>query len=195
MDAREAILDAVRRAKVPAASLPDLDGLGAMVTDPGQRFAEAVEGAGGSCVRVADRAAAERALAELSVVRAAGKIASVADVGQGNVDLASIADPHELDGLDVAVLPGEVAVAENGAVWVDGAALPHRALFVVCEHLVLVVPAAGVVADMHAAYARLGARAAGYATFIAGPSKTADIEQALVVGAHGARSLTVIVVG
>ena len=65
----------------------------------------------------------------------------------------------------------------------------------IAEHLVLVVEAATVVSDMHAAYARLAERPVAYGTFIAGPSKTADIEQALVIGAHGARSCTVLLVG
>jgi L-lactate dehydrogenase complex protein LldG len=196
VDAREAILQALRRAGVPASPLPDLAGLGASYADLGQQYARALESVAGACQRVADRAAANQALAELPVYRDAKKIVSlVAGVGRGNLDLATISDPHELDGLDVAVLPGEIAVAENGAVWVDGSALPHRAVFVVCEHLVLVVDAKDIVADMHEAYARLATRPVGYGTFISGPSKTADIEQALVTGAHGARSCTVLVIG
>jgi L-lactate dehydrogenase complex protein LldG len=30
--------------------------------------------------------------------------------------------------------------------------------------------------------------------FVAGPSKTADIEQSLVIGAHGPKSLTVLLI-
>jgi L-lactate dehydrogenase complex protein LldG len=117
------------------------------------------------------------------------------DRGGSTVELETITDPHQLEGLDLAVLPASLAVAENGAVWIEGRVLPHRALFVVPEHLAVVVATRDVVHDMHEAYARLAAQEPGYGLFLSGPSKTADIEQALVIGAHGARSCTVIVVG
>ena len=43
--------------------------------------------------------------------------------------------------------------------------------------------------------ARLRFEEPGFGLFISGPSKTADIELALVIGAHGARSTMVFLVG
>ena len=70
---------------------------------------------------------------------------------------------------------------------------PYGRLFLT-QHLVLLLERSSLVDQMHEAYARLGARVGqtGYGCFLCGPSKTADIEQALVVGAHGPRSLAVV---
>ncbi|MCI0492871.1 MAG: lactate utilization protein, partial [Planctomycetes bacterium] len=117
--------------------------------------------------------------------------------------LTAMDSPHALTDVDIAILLGEFAVAENGAVWVTDRRVPLRVIYFLCQHLVLVVPASEIVDHMHAAYERLATAGTGsrstfaepvFGVFISGPSKTADIEQALVIGAHGPRSLTVFLV-
>jgi L-lactate dehydrogenase complex protein LldG len=112
-------------------------------------------------------------------------------------------DPHTLEDVDLAILPAHFGVAENGACWVTETQMLHRALPFITQHLALVIRRRDIVADMHQAYDRIAALESaaaadgapttpyGFATFIAGPSKTADIEQSLVLGAHGPMSLTV----
>jgi L-lactate dehydrogenase complex protein LldG len=194
--AREAMLAALRRAAPAPVPLPELAGLGVQFADPAAQFAEVLATVGGTCLRVPDLAAARWALAERPIYTGAVKMISLVDgLGRTDVDLSAISDPRDLEGLDLAILPGELAVAENGAVWLDSAALPHRALFVITQHLVLVTDARNVVNDMHEAYAGLAHRPPAHGVFISGPSKTADIEQALVIGAQGARTVTVLLVG
>jgi len=66
-----------------------------------------------------------------------------------------------------------------------------RALPFITQHIIMLVEIATLVPDMHAAYQKIGIDDYGFSTFIAGPSKTADIEQSLVLGAHGPRSMTI----
>jgi L-lactate dehydrogenase complex protein LldG len=195
--AREEILATLRRAGRTPTSRPTIDGVGARFPDLPARFAEAVTAVGGASIRVPDLAAADRAVATLPARRDARRVVSlVASVGAPTEEPSPAGDPHALEGIDLVVLPGALGVAENGAVWVEGSALSHRALVVIPEHLVLVLAAADLVADFHEAYARIDlAGRPRFGLFLAGPSKTADIEQALVIGAQGARSLTVLLVG
>ncbi len=186
MSSRNAILDSLRKSAAPAATRPaPLNGI--RYADPLKQFEETLTAVGGRLVRGGD-------LADLDVYANAARVASVVpDIPSRNFDLNTIQDPHELDGVDVAVIPGEFGVAENGAVWVPGEALaPHRAIFVIAQHLILVVPGGQIVDNLHQAYQRIQWRPNSFGIFISGPSKTADIEQSLVMGAHGARSCTVI---
>jgi len=105
-------------------------------------------------------------------------------------------DPHSLENIDLAVLRAHFGVAENGACWITEDLMIERALPFITQHLALVIRKKDIVAHMHEAYERIAGldsagTSYGFATFIAGPSKTADIEQSLVLGAHGPRSMTV----
>jgi L-lactate dehydrogenase complex protein LldG len=100
--------------------------------------------------------------------------------------------PHAYHDVDMAVLRGEFGVAENGAVWITDEHLPDRALPFITENLILLLKEEEIVHNMAEAYTRIENCSYDFGTFISGPSKTADIEQSLVLGAHGAKTMTVI---
>ena len=196
MTSRDEILSAIRKHLPEAAPLPDLAGPWIEYPDPISQFAGVLEMIGGRCVRVPDVAAINSELDAIPAYAAAKqRVSTIPGVGEPTVDLNSIDDPHQLEDVDFAILPGQFGVAENAAVWVNDEALKHRVIYFLCQHLSLVIHAADVVHNMHEAYERLTFTGPRFGSFIAGPSKTADIEQSLVIGAHGPRSMTVFVVG
>ena len=193
---RSAILGAIRRHTIPPVKQPELANLGLHYDDPIAQFHQVLEHIGGTMVRVTDRSQLAVAICELEVYKHAKNIACcLTDTLLGNVDLDQVNDPRDLNTLDLAILPGEFAVAENAAVWVTDQDIKHRVVYVIAEHLVLVVDANQLVHNMHDAYDRLQFDHASYGSFIAGPSKTADIAGQLVKGAQGARSLHVVLAG
>jgi L-lactate dehydrogenase complex protein LldG len=196
MSARDEILTRVRRGRREAPPLPDLaQHAWTTFPDPIQQFHDLLQSVGGRCVRAASLSSADADLRQQPAYSSAKKtVACVPGIGTTNFDLAAVTDPHDLEDVDFAVLRGELAVAENGAVWVTDEQVPHRVLYFLPQHLALVVPAGQLVHNLHEAYARLDASRRPFGCWIAGPSKTADIEQSLVIGAHGARSHTVYLI-
>ncbi len=159
------------------------------------QFGEVLAFVGGQAVSVPDYAAIATYLRQTyaDVLNIGTTLPELVDVA--DVDLATVTDPHDLAGLNLAIIGGQIGVAENAAIWVDERQIPSalRALPMITQYLAIVIRRADLVANMHEAYRRIDVSATGFGTFISGPSKTADIEQSLVIGAHGARGLTVFI--
>jgi len=102
-----------------------------------------------------------------------------------------VANAADMEGVDVGIIQGDVAVAENGCVWIPQT-MKERAVCFISENLVIVVDKSKIVHNMHEAYKLIEMPEYGYGTFISGPSKTADIEQALVMGAQAAKAVTIL---
>ncbi|MBP5340262.1 MAG: LUD domain-containing protein [Prevotella sp.] len=112
---------------------------------------------------------------------------------QLNPDNCSV---EELERVDVGVIEGKIGVAENACIWVPQQ-MKEKTVCFASQQLVIVLRQRDVVNNMHEAYDRIAASSEyfqqyKFGTFISGPSKTADIESALVYGAQAARGVTVV---
>lgn len=121
-------------------------------------------------------------------------VAHLTESKLGNATITKETEPHILENVDLAILKGEFGIAENGAVWISENQFPIRVLPFITNDLVLVLSKNDLCFNMHDAYKKIASRERSFGLFISGPSKTADIEQCLVIGAQGAMSLTVILI-
>lgn len=117
--------------------------------------------------------------------------------GETTLDIShGPSDGHDLNGLSAAF----AAVAETGTLALrSGGDNPTTLNFLPDNHIV-VVYAQDIVGDLESVFARLReAHGEGQAprtlNFITGPSRSADIEQTLLFGAHGPRRLHIVLVG
>jgi L-lactate dehydrogenase complex protein LldG len=186
MSSREKILASITQNKPSILALPDVpifEGDGSI-----ERFKTVLESIGGKAVELASKADCQAVIDDLySDLK---NIAS--NIVEASVEVNLETSKDILEQVDLAVLQGEIGVAENATIWLPESNMMSRALPFITQHLVLVLDKNNIVANMHQAYDRLET-VGSYGVFIAGPSKTADIEQSLVIGAHGARSMMVLI--
>lgn len=175
------ILHSISRNKPAAADLPSQqrvarDGDNALL----QEFIEKARGAG-SEIENFD-----------SVEKVGSWIHQQGKNGNTVINLLQEKNENDLDEVGMVVVKGQFGVAENGAIWIDEEDMQLRKLPFVTSHLVLVLVKSKILPDLHEAYRQVDLDRSGFGVFIAGPSKTADIEQALVIGAHGPIKHTIL---
>lgn len=171
--------------------MPDLDGLrGVEYPDAVAQFIKTSEAVGSRVVALAPgedvNQAVRKAYPDAKVLAS-----NLPEVTIATLNPDTVAEAQDLNGTDVGIVRGEVGVAENGCVWIPQT-MKERAVCFISEYLVILLGKKDIVSNMHEAYARIRFTDYGYGCFISGPSKTADIAQALVMGAQAARGVTVV---
>ena len=193
MTTREKILEAVLKNQPEATALPDTSMFKGDDNDLVQKYMEVFTTIGGSSFLVDDLAAVNVMIAEN--FDTTKRIVTTLPELSGNFELISdTVDPHSYEDIELALIKAHFSVAENGAAWLTEEVMGQRIIPYICQHLAVIVHAESIVPTLHEAYEKIGTGNYGFGGFIGGPSKTADIEQALVLGAHGPLSMTVFII-
>jgi L-lactate dehydrogenase complex protein LldG len=170
--------------------LPDLGVLGSEQFDVLETYKTVLKNIGGDFVEVPDYNAVinfikENYDIEKRIITTLPEFAEIASLDWNNDD------PHSLQNVELTIIKAHFGVAENSALWVTDDVLGQRVSPFIAQYLAIIVDKKTILPTMQQAYDKIGNQEYGFGTFIAGPSKTADIEQSLVLGAHGARGLVV----
>lgn len=190
MSSKNDILSAIRNHTGKCYEMPDLALDAITYEDKIAKFAESLKAAGGEAVLLQPGDDINDMIRRHfpDAVRIASNVPGITCATFNPDDLD---DPRELDNTDLAVVEGHFGVAENGAVWITRQ-VKHKALYFISGSLVMLVDRNAIVNNMHEAYRRTAAMTYDFGSYISGPSKTADIEQALVFGAHGPVGVLVV---
>ena len=171
--------------------MPSFDDMkGVQYADPLKQFVEMSKTVGGKVVEL------EKGQDINEVIKTCYPDAKVIASNLPEVTIANrnpdtVAEANDLNGTDVGVVRGVLGVAENGCIWIPQT-MKQKAVCFISEYLVILLDRKQIVNNMHEAYQRVEFNSYGYGCFISGPSKTADIAQALVMGAQAARGVTVV---
>ena len=190
MSSKNDILSAIRRHTGKRYDMPELTLDAITYEDKILQFTDSLKAAGGQVVLMQPGDDINDIIRHHfpDAIRIASNLSSITCATFNPDDLD---DPRELDNTDLAIVEGHFGVAENGAVWITRQ-VKHKALCFISNSLVMLIDRNSIVNNMHEAYKRTENMTYDFGAFISGPSKTADIEQALVLGAHGPVKVLVV---
>ncbi len=223
--ARETILANVRQALEHPSHLPETGGditervrAGLRKLTPSdhkglaQQFKKEVETVSGECHLCADAGTAQSKLLELLQAAAIGRIAidghelsrAFAQPLTTRASQVTLVDPLQLPQterrVELAVTPAGVVqadygIADTGSLVIlygpEASALSH----VLPETIFALLPAERLLPDLYAVTDQVPAERRKQMVLITGPSRTADIEKILILGAHGPKRLVVLIIG
>lgn len=191
---RECILNAIKKNKPKLVSLPEID-LNVFHEDIDlvETFRSSVHLVGGLAVQLNNSKNLDEEIKKR--YPNAKHIVSCSNKSQlATISISKETEPHGLESIDLAIMDAQLGVAENGAVWISEKDFIIRVLPFIANDLVLVLSKEDICLHMHEAYNIISQRDRTFGLFLSGPSKTADIEQCLIIGAQGAVSVTVFLI-
>ena len=107
-------------------------------------------------------------------------------------------DVHAMEACQAGISECEVLIAQTGSVLITSRSSGGRSLSILPPHHVVIARKSQLVPDLAVGYACLketyGGRYPSLISFITGPSRTGDIERTLVLGAHGPKRLSIILI-
>ncbi len=196
MSNKEDILKKYRANVREKYDMPDLSDIKAITyPNPLVQFAKMSEMVGGQVIEVDQGRDVNMLIREL--FPDAKEIASnLPEITIATRNPDTVGRARDLNGTDVGIIRGAFGVAENACIWIPQT-MQQKAVCFAPQQLVILLRREDIVSNMHQAYERIRLsseyfRDYPFGTFISGPSKTADIESALVYGAQAARAVTVI---
>jgi L-lactate dehydrogenase complex protein LldG len=206
MSAKEEILKRLRQNTRETYDMPDLDSLKPITyVDPVAEFIQKTTTTAGAKLieKKTDESLNDVVQTVAKGLPPSGKdgkciIASNLSGIEAQLNPDTVSEARELMAADLGVIEGRIGVAENACIWIPQQ-MKEKSICFAAQQLVIVLRRDAIVNNMHEAYARIAAsgdyfQQYKFGTFISGPSKTADIEGALVYGAQAARGVTVVLV-
>ena len=196
MSAREEILERLRKNTRETYDFPDLSGLNPITfPDPVAEFIKKTTTTAGAKLIEMEESDSLNELIRKAYPEAKVLASNLPGI-EADLNPDTVEHVEDLMKVDVGIIEGRIGVAENACIWIPQQ-MKEKAVCFASEYLVIILRRDDIVNNMHEAYARLATSAEyfqqyKFGTFISGPSKTADIESALVYGAQAARGVTVV---